>query len=180
MALSAPAMAPAKVSALTLKVPPFAAAADRRQHRNEFTAENLRQHRDVDLVGLADKAEVDHPLDVRIGVDHGARQFARDHHVAVLAAQPDRLAAGFVDVADHLFVDEAGEHHLDDFQRLLVGDAQPRLVLRLHADPLEHGLDLRAAAVHHDRIDRGLLEQHDVAGEFARDDARRPWHGRRI
>ena len=47
-----------------------------------------------------------------------------DHHVAVLAAQPDRLAAGFVDVADHLLVDRAGEHHFDDLERLLVGDAQ--------------------------------------------------------
>ena len=40
--------------------------------------------------------------------------------------------------------------------------------MRLDADPLEHGFDLRPAAVHHDRIDRGLLQQHDVAGEFAR------------
>ena len=45
---------------------------------------------------------------------------------------------------------------------------KPGRVLRLHADLLEHGLDLRAAAMHDDRIDRGLLQKHDVAGEFAR------------
>jgi hypothetical protein len=140
----------------------------------------LRQHGGVDLVRLADKAEIDQLLDVRIGVDHGARQLARDHHVAVLAAQADRLAAGFVDEADHLLVDRAGQHHLDDFQRLFVGDAQARRVLRFHADFLEHGLDLRSAAMHHDRIDRGLLQQHDVAGEFARESPPRPWRGRRI
>ena len=39
---------------------------DRRQHRDEFAAENLVEHHGVDLVRLADKAEVDHPLDVRI------------------------------------------------------------------------------------------------------------------
>ena len=126
------------------------------------------EHGDVDLLRLADEAEIDHLLDLRIGIDHGARELARHHHVAVLAAQPDRLAAGSVDVADHLLVDRAGEHHLDDFQRPLVGDAQAGGVLRLDADLLEHGVDLRSAAVHDDRIDRGLLQQHDVAGELAR------------
>ena len=85
-----------------------------------------------------------------------------------LPHSPIGLAAGFVDVADHLFVDRAGQHHLDDFERRCVGDAQPRGKLRLHADLLEHGLDLRAAAMHDHRIDRGLLQQHDIAGEFAR------------
>ena len=47
-----------------------------------------------------------------------------DHHVAVLAGQADRLAAGLVDVADDLLVDRAGEHHLDDLDRRRVGDAQ--------------------------------------------------------
>ena len=173
-------MAPANVSALTLKVPPLRRGGDRRQHRNEFAAEDLSEHGGVDLVRLADKAEIDHFLDRGIRIDHGARQLARDHHVAVLAAQPDGLAAGLVDVADHLLVDGAGQHHLDDFERLGVGDAQARRVLRLHADLLEHGLDLRAAAMHHDRIDRGLLEQHDVAGELRAPDSPRPWRGRRI
>ena len=122
-----------------------------------------------DFLRLADEAEIDHALDFRAGIDHGARQLARDHHIAVLAAQAHGLAAGLVDVADHLFVDRAGQHHFDDFERRGVGDAQPRGELRLHADALEHGLDLRAAAVHDHRIDRGLLEQHDVAGELARE-----------
>ena len=141
---------------------------DRRQHRNQLAAEDLGEHGGIDLLRLADKAEVDDLLDRGIGVDHGARQLARHHHVAVLAAEPDRLAAGFVDVADHLLVDGAGQHHLDDFERFFVGDAQARRVLRLHADFLEHGLDLRSAAVNDDRIDRGLLQKHDIAGEFAR------------
>ena len=86
-----------------------------------------------------------------------------------LPLKPDGLAAGLVDVADHLLVDRAGQHHFDDFERRGVGDAQPRGELRLHADALEHGLDLRTAAMHDHRIDRGLLEQHDVAGELARE-----------
>ena len=96
------------------------------------------------------------------------RDLARLHHVAVLAAQPDGLAAGGVDVADDLLVDRAGQHHLDDLDGRRVGDAQAAGEFRLDAELLEHGLDLRAAAMHHHRIDRGLLEQDDVAGEVAR------------
>ena len=92
--------------------------------------------------------------------------FSATHHVAVLAAQADGLAARLVDVADDLLVDRAGQHHLDDLDGRVVGDAQPGGEFRLDAEALEHRRDLRAAAMHHDRIDRGLLEQHDVLGEL--------------
>src|SRR5262249_38095985 len=101
-------------------------------------------------------------------IDYGAAHLAGDHHVAVLAAQADRLATRLVDVADDLFVDRTGQHHLDDLDRGRVGDAQPVGELGLDAETLEHPADLRAAAVHPDRIDRGLLEQDDVACELAR------------
>mgnify|MGYP002653728774 CR=1 FL=1 len=122
----------------------------------------------IDLVGLADEAEIDHLLDVRVRIDHLARRLLGEHQVAVLAAQADGLAAGGIDVAHDLLVDGAGQHHFHDFQRARVGDAKPRRELRLHAGTLEHRLDLRPAAMHHHRIDRGLLEQHDVARERAR------------
>jgi hypothetical protein len=60
------------------------------------------------------------------------------HHVAVLAAQADRLAAGLVDEADDLLVDRAGQHHLDDLDGGGVGDAQAGGEFRLDAEPLEH------------------------------------------
>ena len=63
---------------------------------------------------------------------------------------------------------EPAKHHLDDLDGLLVGDAQAVDEFRLDAELLQHGRDLRAAAVHHHRIDGGLLQQHDVAGEIAR------------
>ena len=122
------------------------------------------------VLRLADEAEIDHLLDVGI---RDRRRWAGDlagqHHVAVLAAQPDRLAAGLVDVAHDLLVDRAGEHHLDDLDGRGVGDAQAGGEFRLDAEPLEHLADLRPAAVHHHRVDGGLLHQHDVAGEIARD-----------
>src|SRR5919197_42866 len=73
-ALSAPAIAPAKVSALTLYVPPW----------TEPATEDLREHGGVDLLGLADEAEVDHSLDVGLGIDDGAVELLCKHHVAVL------------------------------------------------------------------------------------------------
>ncbi len=126
------------------------------------------EHGRVDLVRLADEAEVDDFLDIGTGIDHGAGDLAREHHVAVLAAKADRLAAGLVDEADDLLVDRAREHHLDDLDRRRVGDAQAAGEFRLDAEPLEHVADLRPAAVHDHRIDGGLLQQHDVAGEAPR------------
>ena len=85
-----------------------------------------------------------------------------------LPHSPIGLAAGGVDEADDLLVDRAGQHHLDDFDGRGVGDAQAGGEFRLDAELLQHGPDLRPAAMHHHRIDGGLLEQHDVAGEIAR------------
>jgi hypothetical protein len=60
-------------------------------------------------------------------------------------------------ISDDLLVDRAGQHHLDDLDRLLVGDAQAALELRFDAHLGQHGADLRAAAMDDDRIDAGLL-----------------------
>ena len=45
---------------------------------------------------------------------------------------------------------------------------RPSANSRLDAEPLEHVADLRPAAMHDHRIDRGLLQQHDVAREALR------------
>ena len=119
-------------------------------------------------------------LDVGIGIDHGARRLAGDDHVAVLAAQPDRLAALGADPADDLLVDGAGENHLDHLDGRLVGDAQARLELGPDAELRQHVADLRAAAMHDDRLQARLLEQHDVLGEILGGVRGRPWRGRRI
>ncbi len=137
----------------------------RRQHRDQLMADQLVEQRQIDFFGFADKAEVDHLFDARAGIDHGAGRLGGGHHVAVLAAQADRLAAGFIDVADQLLVDRTGQHHLDNLDGGAVGDAQPGGEFRLDAEPLQHGGDLRPAAMDHHRIDGGLLQQHDIARE---------------
>jgi hypothetical protein len=142
-----------------------AAGRNRREHRDHLRARQQVEQRAVDLDRLADEAEIEHALDVGIGIDHGLARLFGEDHVAVLAAQADRPLALGVDERDDLLVDRAGQHHLDDLDRLLVGDAQAALEFRFDAQLVQHRRDLRAAAVDDDRIDAGLLQQRDVAGE---------------
>ena len=93
---------------------------------------------------------------------------ARGDHIAVLAAESNRASALGVDRADDLLVDRSGEHHFDDFHRRLVGDPETPGEVRLDAQLLQHHADLRTTAVHDDRIDAGLLQEHHVFGEVAR------------
>ena len=92
----------------------------------------------------------------------------RGDHVAILTAEANRAPALGVDRADDLFIDRSGEHHFDDFHRRLVGDPEAAGKVGLDAQLLQHHADLRTAAVHDDRVDAGLLEEHHVFGEVAR------------
>ena len=123
-AFSAPATAPAKVSALTLSVwPVFEVASGASTGISSWPISWLSSVRST-FSGSPTKPRSIDLLDVGIRIDHGARRLRRHHHVAVLAAQADGLAAGLVDVADELLVDRAGQHHLDDLDGRRIGDAQ--------------------------------------------------------
>src|SRR5207245_2689300 len=62
-------------------------------------------------------------------------------------------------------VDVATENHLDDFHRGFVGHTDALAELGLDGQPLEHLLNLRAAAVHDDGVEPDVLHEHDVGGE---------------
>ena len=49
-----------------------------------------------------------------------------------------------------------------------VGDAQPVDEGGLDGQALQHGVDLRPAAMHHHRVHADLLQQRDVAAEHVR------------
>ncbi len=115
--------------------------------------------RRVDGDHLPDEADVDRlPVDDRLGSGGGEQ-------AAVLPRQADRPAAVLIDQADHLGSDLADQHHADDVDRLLGGDPQAAAELARDAEPGEHRGDLRAAAVHHDRVDAAGAEEHHVLGE---------------
>ena len=79
--------------------------------------------------------------------------------------QADRVRAVAVDQADDVLVDLAVEHHPDHVDGLFRGDPQPRGELRLDAEPVQVAGDLRAAAVHDDRAQAGVLQEHQVLRE---------------
>ena len=129
------------------------ADADRRDDRDRVAVDDRVEDLDIDPVRLADEAELDrlglagHGIGLLLGEALG------DQEIAVLAGNADRAAARLLDRGDDRFVDRAGEHHLDDFHRLLVGDAQALAELRLDCELVEHAVDLRAAAMHDHRVE---------------------------
>ena len=100
-------------------------------------------------------------------------------HVAVLAGEADRERAVRVDQPDDLALHLTDEHHAYDVHRLRRRDAMAASEHRLDAEPVEHGGDLRAAAVHDDGPQAGVPQEHDVLGERALAASRRSWRCRR-
>jgi hypothetical protein len=64
-----------------------------------------------------------------------------------------------------LLMEPDRQHHLDHLHGGRVGDPQAVDELALDRQALQHGTDLRAAAVHHHGMHADLLQEHDVAGE---------------
>src|SRR5690606_527033 len=136
-------------------------------HGNHLGAGKQIEERAIDLDRLADKAEIEHALDIALGVFYGLLGLFGVDHITVLAAQTDRPFALGAYQGDDLPVDRSGQNHLDDLDCFLIGDAQTALELRLDSHPGQHRADLRAAAVYDDWVDAGLLEKRDVACKCA-------------
>ena len=80
-------------------------------------------HAYIDMLRLTDEPEVQHSLDVAVGILLGASQFARADHGAVFAGDADCKRPGARDQAGNLFVDGAGQHHLYHFHHRRIGHA---------------------------------------------------------
>jgi hypothetical protein len=87
-------------------------------------------------------------------------------HPAILAGNAHRQRAGPGDQAGDIFIDGAGQHHLHHFHHRRVRDTQTVDERGLDGEALQHRVDLRAAAMHHHRIDADLLQQRDVVAEL--------------
>src|SRR5690606_7290957 len=112
-----------------------------------------------------DLADVD---DFRLGhfrrLATGLELFRADQ-LRIFAGQADGAAAVLVDQVDDALVDLAAEDHLHHVHGLAVGYAHAVDEVAFDVQTLEQVADLRAAAVHHYRVDADGLHQHDVAGE---------------
>ena len=96
-------------------------------------------------------------------VDH--LEFLGPDHRAVTPGQAHGLATRLVDQADDVLLHLASQHPFDHLHGLGVGHAHALDELALLAQAVQRVLDLRAAAVHHHRIDAHQLEQHHILGE---------------
>ena len=139
------------------------ADSDRGDDRDHVGLLEGVEHGGRDPPRFADKAQIDH--DLHTVLDARAHHLFRLDQPGVLAGQPDRETALGVDRRHQLLVDGAREHHLDHVHRLAVSHPQPVDKAALQAEALKHLADLRPAAMHDDRVDADLLQQHDVAGK---------------
>ena len=118
----------------------------------------------IDVLDLADETVIEAVSLVELD---------RLNHVVVHAGEPDRLAAGVVDEFDEVFVDLAAEDRLDDVHGLFIGITQAVDELALFAGLLQHGGDLRTAAVDDDDPDTDERQHDDVvddrSAQFFRD-----------
>ena len=146
---------------------------DTGDHRDPAGRDQVLHGLGADVRDLADQAEVD-----LLAVDDGVGGLGGEE-AGVLAGQPDGEGAVLVDQADELALHLADQHHPDDVHRLGRGDPQAAAELRLDAEPLEHGGDLRAAAVHDDGLEAGEAQERDVLGERLLEGRRRSWRCRR-
>src|SRR3546814_1136415 len=91
--------------------------ADRRDDRNNIGMLQRGEDLRVDHGGLADEAQVEHLLDVGIGVARGAGDLLCLDEVAILAGEADGTAAGRIDGADDRLV--RSEEHTSELQSLM-------------------------------------------------------------
>ena len=165
MAPSAPAIGAGESVGVDVVGLPVRALRDRRQHRDQLAAENLLEHGHVDLVGLADKAEID---DVFVRAACGRWTLRA---LTILPSLPHRPTArppsALIEPTICLLIEPASTISTISMVGLSV-TLRPPGELRFDAELLQHRADLRAAAMDDDRIDAGLLQQHHVLGEVAR------------
>src|SRR6185312_1422565 len=96
---------------------------------------------------------------------HGNAHLFSQDKAAVLAAETYRHAAVLIDHRDNFFVDLSHQYHLDDIERLFVGDAHATDIPASDAHFVERRIDLRAAAMNHQRVNSDIFQQHDVLRE---------------
>jgi hypothetical protein len=135
------------------------APGDRRDDRDTAVRQQRLDRARVDVGDLA------HPPDVdQLAVDLGLVLGGGDG-VRVLAGQSDGQRAVLVEQPDQFALDLPGQHHAYDVHGVLGGDAQARLELADDAVLVEGGADLRAAAMHDDGLEAGVVQEDDVLRE---------------
>ena len=111
-------------------------------------------------------------FDHAVGIALGATRLLDRQQTGVLTRQADaahvRLLAGHGDPVGDLFIHRARKHHLGDLHRRRIGNPQPIDEAGLHPRLVQHGADLRPAAMHHHRVHAHQLQQHHIGRKLTR------------
>lgn len=83
----------------------------------------------------------------------------------ILAGKTDCERAMSVDQSDKFTGNLARQNHTHHIHGLRRGDPQTSLEFRLNAQSLKHVRDLRASAMHHNRMQADLSQKHHIFSE---------------
>ena len=135
----------------------------RRDDRQVPGVEQRGQEARVHVHDVPHVAEVHGLALSRLAVDHPLlRSAAGEHDVAVDAGDTDGVHAVRAQGRENLDGDLAREDHLDDLERVVVGDAPAVDEPRLQPQPLGELCRLRAASVDRRDADPDLVEERDL------------------
>ena len=128
-------------------------------HRNPACRNEIAHHRSIHMIDVANQADISlNAVDPHTAT-HRRQQFR------VLTGEADGVRSVRIDQIHQFPADLSEQHHADDVENLGRGDPESALELARDPEALEHGSDLRAAAMHHHRVDAGFVQGHDVGGE---------------
>ena len=143
-----------------------AARRNRRDHRDHRRFRQQVEQPPVDLRRLADKTEIDDLFDIGIRIDDCPRRLsAQTTMEPSLPHRPIAQAPSALMVATICLLIEPASTISTTSTVSFVGDPEAALKCAFNAELVQHGTDLRPAAMDDDRIDAGLLEQRHVAGK---------------
>ncbi len=140
---------------------PVDVGSQRRHHRNPVGGNQIQHHSRIHLGDVAHQADV--------GIDTVDADAAphRGEKVGVLAGDAHRVRAVDVDQVHQFAAHLTEQHHPHHIEHFGCGD--PESAFEVAGDPqaFEHGTDLRATAVHHDRVDTAVAQKGHVCGELS-------------
>ena len=111
------------------------------------------------------RINVDNIADIAVIRARTVGQTLRLEQTAVHAAETDAAAARLFKQGDQILVDLAAQHHLHNVHGLTVGIAQTVDEFAFLADPGQHVIDLRTAAMHDNDLDADQIEQNEVVDD---------------
>jgi hypothetical protein len=132
---------------------------DRRDHRDTTCRNEIQYRPGVDLLDVTDEADVGGDT-----VDGHAAPH-RGEQLSVLTGDADGVGPVGVDQPDEFTADLTEQHHPGHVEHFRCGDAKSTLEVAGDAEPGEHRADLRAAAVHDDRVNPAVAQEHHVGRE---------------